>query len=384
MFLNKNEILENENIIFWGSGEWVEKTIKWLGVNPKFIIDINPNIQGTFQGDIKIISQDEIDLNEYFIVITTGSYESVIKTLNKLNIKSFCVSNVLKNIYIKNSIINLDKNLLFSSPDIGKGVYLYNTKSKKYKKVYNGKSRAISKSKNYIVVADAVKGLIVFNKDLELLKEVKLLPYSFCHGVGISEKLHKIFVVNAGRDSISVFDLYSFKHLKEIKISDKFELTKEEQHHLNDIFIDEKNETLLVSMFSFSGNWRKDIYDGGILEYDLKKDKWGNYPLVSNMWMPHTPKIVDNKLHFVDSMRGDLYKTSNKIIGKFSGFIRGFDKDEKYFYISQSSSRYFNRLSDISLNIPINCGIYVFDEITKASFFHCLNEFENIHSVVVI
>ena len=383
MFLSKEEILKKD-FIFWGSGEWVEKTIKWLGKKPKYIIDINPNIQGSLQGDIKIIAPNEVDLNKYFIVITTGSYASVINTLKELKIENFCISEVLRNIYIKNEIINLDKNLLFSSPDIDKGVYLYNTKSKEYKKVYDGKSRAIAKSKNFIVIADEIKGLVVLDKNFNLIKEVELLPYSFCHGIDISEELDKIFVVNAGRDSISVFDLETFKHIKEIKISDKFDLTNEEQHHLNDIFIDYKNEILLVSMFSFSGHWRKGIYDGGILEYDLKKDKWSSFPIVSNMWMPHTPKIIDNTLYFVDSMRGDLYKTSNKVIGKFNGFIRGFDKDDKYFYIAQSSNRYFNRLSDISLNIPINCGIYVFDEVSKASFFHSLNEFENIHSVILV
>lgn len=43
-------------------------------------------------------------------------------------------------------------------------------------------------------------------------------------------------------------------------------------------------------MFSFTGDWRKNIYDSGVLEYDL-------------------------------------YKTNNNIIGKFQGFVRSLDYD---------------------------------------------------------
>ncbi len=395
LWLNKTEILKkckNKKILFWGSGEWIEKTINFLNKKPEYIVDNSPNIQGDIQRGIKVIPYETVekDINQYYIIITTGSYHSLIKDLLSKGLfagENFCCSPSMKNLKIRDDILSVDTNILFSVTASSKydngGLYIYNTKKKEYKKIFKGKSRAISKSHNYIVMVDEENGLVIFDKDLKFLKQVKLLINSVAHGVAISEKLNKIFVANSGRDSISIFNLNTFTHIQEISISDKYNSLKEEQHHINDLYIDENNESLFISMFSFTGNWRKNIYDGGVLEYDLKNKKIIG-PIISNMWMPHSIQMMDNKIIFLDSMRGDLYKTSNKVIGKFNGFIRGFDFDNKYLYIAQSSHRYFDRLQNISLNIPLNCGIYIFDEFTKASVFHSLSDFENIHSVIVL
>ncbi|MEA3314776.1 MAG: DUF4915 domain-containing protein, partial [Campylobacterota bacterium] len=386
--LNKSK---NKKIVFWGSGEWVEKSIKLLNIKPEYIIDINKNIQGHKLRDIEIIPFEKISniINDYYIVITTGSYHGLVENLVSKGLeigKDFCYSPSLYNLSIRDEILGIEQNLLFSVPASGTengGLYIYKTKDRSYTKIYDGKSRALCKTNSYIALADEEKGLVLFDKKLNLIKEIELLNNSVPHGITLSEKLNKIYVANSGRDSISIFDLSSYKHIEEIKLNDKYDRLKEEQHHINDLYVDEINETLFVSMFSFTGNWRKNIYDGGVLEYDLRSKKFTG-PIISDMWMPHSIQMVDNKVMFVDSMRGDLYKTSNKIIGKFNGFIRGFDYDNKYLYIAQSSQRYFDRLQDISLNIPLDCGIYIFDEQTKASVFHSLPEFENIHSVIVL
>lgn len=105
---------------------------------------------------------------------------------------------------------------------------------------------------------------------------------------------------------------------------------------------------------------------------------------MSNMWMPHSIQFKHGEMYLLDSMRGDLYKGSNKIIGSFQGFLRGLDYDQKFYYIAQSAHRHFNRLQGLSLNIPLNCGLYIFDEESKVSIFHSLFEFENIHSVIAL
>jgi hypothetical protein len=292
----------------------------------------------------------------------------------------------LYNLSIRDNMLNINKNILISVPasiqEEG-GLYIYNTMNREYKKIYEGKSRALCKSQNYIVLADEEKGLVIFDKELNLLKEVELLNNSVPHGVALSEKLNQIFVANSGRDSVSIYDLNSFEHLKEIQISEKFEKLHEEQHHINDLYINEDTQTLFISMFSFTGNWRKNVYDGGVLEYDLGTDEFLG-PIITDMWMPHSIQLIENNIILVDSMRGDLYKTSNKVIGKFNGFIRGVDYKDDYYFIAQSSHRYFDRLEDISLNIPLDCGIYIFNEKSKASVFHSMYKFENIHSVIVL
>jgi len=392
-WLNKTDILkrcENKKIIFWGSGAWIEKTINYLNLQPDFIIDNNKNIQGHKQRGIEIIGYNNIkNIEDYYIIITTGSYKSLLKDLESKNLVpgyNFSCSPVLNNLRIRDEMLSVKEKILFSVPvpaSDGGGLYIYDTNLKSYDRVYVGKSRALSKSEKYIALVDEVNGLILFDKKLNVLKEIELLNNSVPHGVAISEKLNLIFVANSGRDSVSIFDLKTFSHLEEIKLSDKYDRLKEEQHHINDLYIDEETNTLFISMFSFTGNWRKNIYDGGVLEYDLFSKKIIG-PIIENMWMPHSIQIIDNNMVLLDSMRGDFYKTNNNIIGKFQGFVRGLDYDNKFFYIAQSAHRYFDRLQDISHNIPLNCGIHIFDEKTKASVFHSLPEIENIHSIIIL
>lgn len=392
IWIEKEQILQkskNRNIVFWGSGAWVEKTMNYLGINPQFIIDNNHNIQGHIQRGIKIISPNEIILKEYLIIITTGSYHQLIRDLQEKGLipgVNFVCTPILKNLKIRDTMLNIDKNILYSvplPPQDGGGLYIYNTLNRKSNLLFQGKARALSKSKNYIALVDELEGLILFDHNLNIVKRISLLSNSIPHGIAISEKLNKIFVANSGRDSISIFDLATENHIEEIRISDKYEKLSEEQHHLNDLYVNSEEETLFISMFSFTGNWRKNVYDGGILEYDLRNQKF-NGPIIENMWMPHSIQVMGDQIIFLDSMRGNLYKTNNNIIGQFQGFVRGLDYDNDFFYIAQSAHRYFDRLKDIALNIPLNCGIHIFDETTKASVFHSLPEIENIHSLLLL
>ena len=393
VWLSKSLLLDkcnNKKIIFWGSGAWVEKTINHLNIQPDLIIDNNENIQGHKQRGVEIIAYEDLDnIQDYYIIITTGSYKSLLIDLRIKGLfagDDFSCSPALSNLRVRDNMLSIEKNILFSvpaPPPDGGGVYFYDTNSRNCERVYEGKSRALCESKKYIVLVDEINGLIFFDKKLNILNKVELLNNSIPHGVAISEKMNLVFVANSGRDSISVFDLKNYQHLEEIKISDKYDRFQEEQHHINDLCIDESAKSLFVSMFSFTGSWRKNTYDGGVLEYDLTSNNFIG-PIISNMWMPHSIQLIDNNMILLDSMRGDLYKTNNNIIGKFQGFVRGVDYDNQFFYIAQSAHRYFDRLEGISLNIPLSCGIHIFDEITKASVFHSLPDIQNIHSVIVL
>lgn len=391
MWKTKTQIINeksNKKLVFWGTGEWVEKTIKAIGCTPDFIVDINPNTHNIlFKGFL--VKSPEVIKNlpgNYYVVITTGSYLSVVTTLKEYGYQDvdFCCSPSLKNLSIKNNLLNINKNLLFTVPNTpseGGGVYLYNTKEKLSKKIFEGKSRAIVKShKNYYLV-DEMEGLIGFDENFKIIKKAELLANSIPHGIAYCDKNHEIFVANSGRDSVSVFDAEKFTHKEEIRISGKSLVENEEQHHINDLWV--VGNSLFISMFSFTGNWRNNIYDGGVLEYNLKEKKFIG-PIISDLWMPHTIKIIDNKTYIVDSMRSRLIEMPNKTVGLFPGFVRGFDYDGEYFYVAQSENRYFDRLAGESYNVQCNSGIHIFDPITKASRFHAIDMFENIHSVILI
>ena len=54
-------------------------------------------------------------------------------------------------------------------------------------------------------------------------------------------------------------------------------------------------DSLYVSMFSISGNWRLGLYDGGIIEFDIDSLEFKN-PVLRDRWMPHNPMIIGGKL----------------------------------------------------------------------------------------
>ena len=47
----------------------------------------------------------------------------------------------------------------------------------------------------------------------------------------------------------------------------KIDQIKEPQHHCNDCHI--IGDSVYVSMFSYTGNYKKDVFDGCVLEFDL-------------------------------------------------------------------------------------------------------------------
>lgn len=392
-WLTKTQIInqsKGKEIVFWGTGEWVEKTIKVTGLNPSFIVDINPNTHGILFKGFKVFGGDVIseeNKDKYFIIVTTGSYISVEKMLLDKKIEpgiGFCYSPSLKNLSVKNSLVNMNRTFVFTVPNTpseGGGVYIYNTLEKTSKKVFSGKARAIVKTDDFYYMVDEMEGLICFDKQFNIVGKALLLENSIPHGIAYCNTTKRIFVANSGRDSISIYNESDLSHIYEFTISDKALSEREEQHHINDLWV--CGDSIFVSMFSFTGNWRKNIYDGGVLEYSLANNKLVG-PIISDLWMPHTIKIVENKTYIIDSMRSKLIEFPNKVLGEFQGFIRGFDYDGEFFYITQSENRYFDRLSDLSLNIQCNSGIHVFEPVSKASRFYAIDEFENIHSIIMI
>mgnify|MGYP007000268037 len=74
--------------------------------------------------------------------------------------------------------------------------------------------------------------------------------------------------------------------------------------------------------FSATGNWKRDVFDGVVLEYDLAEKRWVG-PVISDLWMPHSIDFVDGSLVVLDSLRGRLLKNNAQSVGQFPGFARG-------------------------------------------------------------
>lgn len=131
-------------------------------------------------------------------------------------------------------------------------------------------------------------------------------------------------------------------------------------------------------MFSHSGAYPQGTCDGGIIQIDLE-DPENRRVLVNGAWMPHTVRFFDTQMCYLDSMRGDLYKTDKRVIGEFPGLFDG-----TFYYVGQSETRYFDRLKGMKKHIAMSAGFYLFDEETKAAKFFGLPKVRQIHDLLGI
>ncbi len=192
---------------------------------------------------------------------------------------------------------------------------------------------------------------------------------------------NKIFINFAGRDSIGVYDAKTYVKINEIFISNKCEKTSIPQHHLNDLYA--HGDSLYVSMFSLSGNWKRGVYDGGILEVDIETLEIKG-PVVTNLWMPHSPVILNGNLCYCDSMRGVVHNTTWKSITQFNGFVRGIAHDGEFYYVGQSMHRYVDRLEHATNNISLDTGIYIVDEHNKTTKFFSIHQLTDIKAIALM
>ena len=209
-----------------------------------------------------------------------------------------------------------------------------------------------------------LRGVVILDSQFNEVDIIKLQKNSEPHGICVDPKRNWIFIGQPGRDSVAVYDINSKKLVKEYFISEKWSINKKDNHHVNDPFV--YGDSLFISMFSFTGNWLNEVYDGGVLEIDLNSDKILG-PVFNNMWMPHSVCRVNGKITLLNSMVGELWNGSYDLLTKTNGFARGLTYDGKYFYIGITEHRYPEKLLGISNNIGIDTGFFVFDPISKMS-----------------
>lgn len=113
--------------------------------------------------------------------------------------------------------------------------------------------------------------------------------------------------------------------------------------------------------------WRGHKVDGGCIT-DVQSGKI----LVSGLSMPHSPRLYEGKLWFLESGHGrlstlDLKSAQVKTIAELPGFPRGLDFIGQFAFIGLSQVRETAVFSGVPISEPArerNCGVWVLDIIT--------------------
>lgn len=389
--INKKSV--GRDIVLFGSGIIAEKTARILSDKKIVaIVDNASNLWGQKQLAVEIRSPQYLQKEgkNSFIIICTTSFVEVAAQLDSFGMipeDNYFVSPVMNDLRIIDELETIEKKMLFTSgsPKInndnyGGGIYeMYVNGDKwKHKKVISGNCYGLIKYGNNFISVDTERGIFEFDQHYNIIRQGNLPSGIRAHGVDYSEKHENFFVVGSYLDGVIILDK-EFNIIDQINVSHKRERTGKPDHHCNDCLVVE--DSLYVSMFSMTGNWKRDVFDGAILEYDIiTKELVG--PVIQNLWMPHNIKFIEGSLHVLDSLPGQLKTNNAKVIGDFPAFTRGLAHDGVYYFIGQSRNRNYSKNIGVSKNVSIDAGVIIFDAHTKASrFLQLPPKISELHSI---
>lgn len=388
-----SDLVRTRRVVFWGASHWVERTRDRLGPIGLYIVDNNPFNHGIQLHGLAVKPPQALlaeKRDDLLVVITTNNYASVIDELHAMGFvmgDEFCCTPLLSQRRRTDEIKSLKRTLLATSPEHaadssrGGGLYAIDTESREVRKLLSGKCRGLARAGDNFLLVDMLRGILVLDKDYREIATVALGQNAEPHGICYDAARKRAFVSQPGRDSIAVYDIDKGKCESEIFLSDKWSRNKKDNHHLNDLVV--AGDSLFVSLFSFSGNWMHEAYDGGVLEIDVPSAKPVG-PVVHGLWMPHSVSRFDGRLTVLDSMRGALVVMNYKTMTRFPAFARGLDYDGQYYFIGLSEHRHPHKLLGLSDNISLDTGVAVFDPESAMTRFFQLREAESVHSVICL
>lgn len=374
-------VAAGRRIVTFGAGNISDKTRRLLPQSAvAYVVDNASTLWGTDEDGLQVRDPKRLrddPAGRPFVLITTTSFAEVTAQLRGFGFapgEDFMVSPVLNDLRIIAELESIRTRMLFSSgaapetdPAYGGGLYELDVDGDRWthRKVLSGHCYGIIRRDDGWLTVDSDRGILELDADYSVRREQALPTGRRGHGIAWAEEQQRLYVVTSDADSVVALD-GDLAVVDQITVSAKYAQEGAPAHHLNDCCV--VGNSLYVSMFSRTGNWKRDVFDGVVLEYDLATHELVG-PVMTDLWMPHNISFHGGSLTVLDSLRGALRSNNNQIIGQFPAFARGLDFDGVRFYIGQSRNRNFSRNIGVSNNISIDAGIIVFDPETKVSRF---------------
>lgn len=381
----------NSKIILFGSGNIADKTIRKICPEKiECIVDNSNSLQGTVYKGFDVKSPSEVCYKDRYVLICSTAIDEIKKQLNSFGLNEdidFSPSPLLNDLIAISELERVSSRLYFTSgtsstsdDDFGGGLYECKIEGDVHKltKLYSGPCYGLTRVKDELYFIDTDSGIFkLFNNNIS--KVCDLPKGGRAHGISYNESNNNFYVTFSYRDSVIEYDK-NFNSIREFSLSTKYKKIGEPMHHCNDNY--SYGSSLFVSMFSSTGNWKMDRFDGCIAEFDLDTgDRLKD--LTSDLYMPHNVMVIDGSLHVLDSLPGHLKYGNLSIAGTFPAFTRGLSFSNGYYYLGQSKNRNYSRVIGLSNNISIDCGIVIFDPILKVSrFISFPKAIGEIHSIV--
>ncbi|WP_200833641.1 hypothetical protein, partial [Spiribacter roseus] len=273
--LHDLNFLIDKPVVLFGSGNIAEKTMRKLGESKvSFIIDNSVNLHGTTLHGKAVVSAKAIS-PEYLIVVCTTDIKNVEKQLEQAGLspgKDFVLSPLLNDLLAVSELEELTEDFYFTSGTIpneaekeGGGLYYCRVRGSEYEveKIYSGQCYGAIRKGPSLFFVDTNEGVLEYRDGVIKLR-TKLPKHTRSHGISFNSELGRYYITCSKIDAVIEMD-HEFHEMRRFLVSSKKHQTGEPVHHVNDNF--SVGNSLYVSMFSSSGNWKQDIFDGCIAEF---------------------------------------------------------------------------------------------------------------------
>ena len=355
-----------KKIVLFGSGVVAEKN---LNLSPAFIVDNNTDLQGSEFHGIQVKSPESLknQAGSYKVIVCTTSVGEVKKQLETYGYQWGIDADVANLLTERMEMDNLEgTNFKFliscglpSSAESfsGGGIYVVEETENypEIKKVYEGNTHGLIKNGNGYVFSCQGKGLVFLNSEFKEEKVIELRTGLRPHGV---RRYNDLWVlVSSYKDSIiGVND--AGDEVFEYKFSSKIDSYESAQHHCNDLDI--VGDYAYVSMFSLTGNWKRNSFDGGIMEVNLITGEMK--PIINSLTMPHSVTCDESGLKVLNSFKGTFLGNNFDILATLPGFVRGYDENDSYYFLGESKNRNFSRMSTGRTPVSIDTKITIINK----------------------
>jgi hypothetical protein len=374
--------MKDKVVAFFGAGSIAEKTSRTGDYKPVIIFDNNSDLYGTKNMGIDIKSPDEID--EYIdlieqIVITTTSFTEVEKQLKSLGISDdkIIISPVLKSLMYVERLETFSGSYLFTSglPSFsndlsGGGLYLLKIEGKSFEfdKIYSGNCHGLmfDDSSQCYFLTDNNRGIVVLNKELIEQYVIKTEHGLRPHGISFIDD-DRLALGCSFDDSVLIINKKDGAVLSRVGLSNQKLKYQSPQHHLNDVWCD--NGTIYASMFSISGNWKRGVFDGGVVMFnaDLSSDSVGEFEVIlDHLQMPHNFQIHADNHYLCNSLDGQILGSNREVIFQSNGFVRGVYATNTTLIVGESRNRNFANINSKISNPCIDSYISIIDRESGA------------------
>jgi len=403
-FSNSDQLrkfLGSANLYLFGAGNICHKTIEKYSLTVLTIIDNNRDISFTEEMGFTVLHPTNLEINDYtsslFLICSTSILE-IESQLLELGVPSdnIAISPLLNQVFTLSLFETQAYDFLVASglqnrtdPQLIGGGGLYrvfgDNDHTNINKISNSPTHSICKVGDLFYCASEDHGIALYDNDLNIINSIHVEKSKRPHGITASTKYNLILAACSYSDSILVWDLDTHQLVKEIPISRMFSLSGgTPQHHCNDITV--LGDFAYVSCFSVSGNWKRGLFDGGLIVISLSTLEVVD--TINKEWqMPHSICVHNDNLLVLDSLRGDVLANGFEPIGSFAGFTRGFSSlANGNLLIGQSKNRNFTFLKEKKLNISLDNSVIIFEPDRKLSrtilFPSSISEIHSIFSLV--